>query len=505
MDSAAYTCLSYTWGNQTQTYPIQMNDCVMEVGRNLLEFLERAVLCCANQNLWIDALCIDQNDEDDKNLQVQRMGDIYKNATGVAVWLGNQDRIEFLFQQIEDAVLRKTGLANPDPELTGLHFANLDPEFTGLHFANRTDLLEICSTELAGHIYWNRAWIIQELLLAQNLTLLCGAAKTTRASLEAILHHCRQNPRVRKIYLLLQGVFHRQRTVPFWFIFYQRGHELSCYNPRDRIYSLLSITGEHSLKVTYSEPIIDTFWRAADHYSAWRCPRLITLLWSALGITRNMVENSAVERGRQLRVSIPMRPARIARGGNLRTQCRPRGCFVGRARIKSRSDLVLCPSTNISPLGVRAGDDDESSKEWWPGFDQENIHVAVRALQSKSQSTFSLALDTHHFGSMACPKDTELWFVDGGTERRVITWEDVSRLACLCRDVGEDKDAWRLRPHFVLRMNHRYPLVCVDFMLSQGEHAIRKSLERLERQLTFFRTSTTGLLSSSSGFGNITA
>ncbi|KAF2025755.1 heterokaryon incompatibility, partial [Setomelanomma holmii] len=69
-----YKYLSYTWGDQSQMHPIRLNGHVMQVGRNLLEFLEAAASLYAGEYLWIDALCINQNDDVDKSLQVQRMG-----------------------------------------------------------------------------------------------------------------------------------------------------------------------------------------------------------------------------------------------------------------------------------------------------------------------------------------------------------------------------------------------------------------------------------------------
>jgi Heterokaryon incompatibility protein (HET) len=42
--------------------------------------------------LWVDTLCIYQNDEDEKSEQVTKMGEIYSRATKVYAWLGEADR-----------------------------------------------------------------------------------------------------------------------------------------------------------------------------------------------------------------------------------------------------------------------------------------------------------------------------------------------------------------------------------------------------------------------------
>ena len=42
--------------------------------------------------LWIDAICINQSDIQERNAQVRQMLDIYKSATRMVVWLGEGDR-----------------------------------------------------------------------------------------------------------------------------------------------------------------------------------------------------------------------------------------------------------------------------------------------------------------------------------------------------------------------------------------------------------------------------
>jgi Heterokaryon incompatibility protein (HET) len=39
---------------------------------------------------WIDAICINQNDIEERNAQVKRMRDIYTQLSYVLVWLGKQ-------------------------------------------------------------------------------------------------------------------------------------------------------------------------------------------------------------------------------------------------------------------------------------------------------------------------------------------------------------------------------------------------------------------------------
>jgi hypothetical protein len=101
-NAPAYEALSYTWGSQEGKIPILLNGQPLEVTRNLhvaLTHLRRKYtrknnkLFMANSNrrrLWIDAICINQQDVDERNSQIRFMWFIYANAAEVIVWLGEE-------------------------------------------------------------------------------------------------------------------------------------------------------------------------------------------------------------------------------------------------------------------------------------------------------------------------------------------------------------------------------------------------------------------------------
>lgn len=112
-DTEPYRCLSYTWCNYTWNesksdwevsglpdQSISPNGQVKSIGRSLYDFLETASWRFANPTLWIDALCINQEDDGEKSAQVQWMGTIYEGATEVLIWLGNDTGVVELFEWI---------------------------------------------------------------------------------------------------------------------------------------------------------------------------------------------------------------------------------------------------------------------------------------------------------------------------------------------------------------------------------------------------------------------
>lgn len=86
-----YEALSYTWGPPENPKSIRVRQNGLKnlsVTRNLDVALKHLRHETETQELWIDAICIDQSNLKERGSQVQRMGEIYKRADRVVVWLG---------------------------------------------------------------------------------------------------------------------------------------------------------------------------------------------------------------------------------------------------------------------------------------------------------------------------------------------------------------------------------------------------------------------------------
>jgi hypothetical protein len=85
--AAEYVCLSYVWGAQsTETHTVHVNNGRILVRENLSNFLRLARKHGIRDWLWIDAICIDQGNNIERNHQVQQMAEIYRNAKHVLVF-----------------------------------------------------------------------------------------------------------------------------------------------------------------------------------------------------------------------------------------------------------------------------------------------------------------------------------------------------------------------------------------------------------------------------------
>ncbi|KAJ9609941.1 hypothetical protein H2200_006270 [Cladophialophora chaetospira] len=86
-DPPPYVALSYAWGNGEARFKIMLNG----VPHLITDHLRQALLVLLAQgktHVWVDALCIRQDDPDEKASQVQRMATVFQEAETVIIWLG---------------------------------------------------------------------------------------------------------------------------------------------------------------------------------------------------------------------------------------------------------------------------------------------------------------------------------------------------------------------------------------------------------------------------------
>jgi hypothetical protein len=85
-----YEALSYTWGDSEKSCSIFINKQKLGVTKNLYAALLRLQDRSLGRILWVDAVCINQNNSEEQGQQVQLMAKIYSKAHRVIVWLGKE-------------------------------------------------------------------------------------------------------------------------------------------------------------------------------------------------------------------------------------------------------------------------------------------------------------------------------------------------------------------------------------------------------------------------------
>jgi hypothetical protein len=136
--SLEYEALSYTWGDPKPAEVAYVlprggygerligTPVILDIGSNLARALRHFRNPNSSRVLWIDAICINQSNITERNEQVLRMKDIYKYASRVLVWLGEDSQdskialetIKLFAEQVEystnNALLRFPEAKYPD-------------------------------------------------------------------------------------------------------------------------------------------------------------------------------------------------------------------------------------------------------------------------------------------------------------------------------------------------------------------------------------------------------
>jgi ankyrin repeat protein len=158
-----YEALSYVWGDITPVRYITLGDQDVSITPNLHSALIHLRSPETVRTLWVDALCINQSVHGERNQQVRIMGDIYKSARQVVVWLGDAaDDSHLVFQHLNDE-------SNPD----FFHSGPPPPE----------DKRRAWS-EFVKRPWFFRTWVIQEIALAKRVLMMCGEEATLWRNLD---------------------------------------------------------------------------------------------------------------------------------------------------------------------------------------------------------------------------------------------------------------------------------------------------------------------------------
>ncbi|KAF2823320.1 HET-domain-containing protein [Ophiobolus disseminans] len=170
-DNLEYDALSYVWGTQTGDMPIICNEQSLLVHHNLylaLPFVANRYRGARHCPIWIDAVCINQRDENEKLVQIGMMNRIYRDADTVWVWLGiaaNQARVA-------QAIALLPKYVEASRQMRQHHRQYRLDDSLGL---NRLDAdLWSAIFHIVCNPWFYRVWVVQEAVLAKSLRFLCG-------------------------------------------------------------------------------------------------------------------------------------------------------------------------------------------------------------------------------------------------------------------------------------------------------------------------------------------
>ncbi|QIX02031.1 hypothetical protein AMS68_007548 [Peltaster fructicola] len=277
-----YDALSYVWGTSTRDKVIFCNGKRLQVTKTLVEALGRFRRRDAVVTLWIDQICICQDRVAERNAQVQMMGDIFRAARKVIVWLGDDYDDSKAGMQLAQQLLHIA----KHRSICDLQAADLEVHGLPKQSSKRWKAL---AAILHRPWFW-RTWIVQEVVLNPNVDLVLGASNISWDELGTIvtllegplprvfqldqaitafelpftkinkirMRHQGRMPESRPTSrrAVLDGVFFDEPEdvdddMPDILDLLLMSRCLGATDPRDKIYGLLGI-GKHSIETDYS-------------------------------------------------------------------------------------------------------------------------------------------------------------------------------------------------------------------------------------------------------------
>ncbi|KAI0544505.1 HET-domain-containing protein [Xylaria curta] len=155
-DNLNYVALSYCWGDLPNTKNLVVENTGVPVSETLLLALKQ-LWHMGNTLLWVDYLCINQDDSDEKSGQVRMMDIIFSKATIVFAWLGTGDH---------DSDMAMAVLGGP----------RLSEQ---VELPEEAEIACEAVIRLLSRPYWTRCWVIQEICRARFPVILCGSRSVT--------------------------------------------------------------------------------------------------------------------------------------------------------------------------------------------------------------------------------------------------------------------------------------------------------------------------------------
>ncbi|KAE8377552.1 heterokaryon incompatibility protein-domain-containing protein [Aspergillus bertholletiae] len=166
-----YNALSHLWGSDREHELIRLKGEGFYVRKNLAETLRQLRRADQDVVFWIDALCINQCDKDEKGVQIPLMGDVYRNAEKVVAFLGLHDESSpLLFEALEEL--------ERQPDIGHL--------LGHLGFDKLPSIMTAMNAFLARE-YWSRAWVVQELIFGRrDRRIQCSSNEVSFSALETL-------------------------------------------------------------------------------------------------------------------------------------------------------------------------------------------------------------------------------------------------------------------------------------------------------------------------------
>lgn len=185
-DNPSFVSLSYVWGKGASSHYIvcQPGNCLVNIPWNCFRGLQKVTRRFGRVSIWVDSICINQNDDEEKVHQIPLMRDIYSMASCVYVWLGDGNKasdraLRLLKRQARFGTRLPLAIvrAQSDDEYRDALRQYKHASWRDMIFRFSLSPLWTRKADLDVILrspWVFRCWTFQEFLLARDMVFLCG-------------------------------------------------------------------------------------------------------------------------------------------------------------------------------------------------------------------------------------------------------------------------------------------------------------------------------------------
>ncbi|ETS83721.1 hypothetical protein PFICI_05597 [Pestalotiopsis fici W106-1] len=268
-----YEAVSYVWGSSQLVSSVYVQGSYLNVTNNLELVLRDLRYPHDERWLWIDGICINQNDQHDhekkeKNHQVKQMARIYSKATRVLVHLGRPTSLTPVLRdtlvELEElevlSDLQGDELTESDARTVWQRVSRI----LGESYVDFQYRIRQAVEEVLGHPWFTRIWVVQEIAYAREARVYWGTEGLSVPWFVALVQILDIKRNGHQDALLNMMPRRYRRTSPFGssqdlLHLLQSFKGAQASNSHDRIFALLNMCehgkGQGSIVQDYSRPL----------------------------------------------------------------------------------------------------------------------------------------------------------------------------------------------------------------------------------------------------------
>jgi hypothetical protein len=257
-----FQTLSYVWGerNPETLKTVEVSGHPVRVTPNLFAALQRLRHPTKTRTIWIDQLCINQQDNGERASQVAMMREIYKKSSGCIVWLGELDNACDDFTEHDAQVafdFINYAAYPPEMHLTENLPVLLQDSYEGEQARNA-----FAAFSMYGNPWWSRIWTIQEAIIPVSAEMIWGTLSISRDAVFRAAYNLiganmvhlfstkfrtyrnSHTPLLRRMLYPIHGFRHYKEGEPPLDLLMRWRHRDST-DPRDKVYGLMGLLPVH--------------------------------------------------------------------------------------------------------------------------------------------------------------------------------------------------------------------------------------------------------------------